>query len=104
MIAVRGLTKSYGAQTAVSNLSFTAPAGKVTGFLGPNGAGTTTTFRCLLGLAGPTSGSALIDGRAYRDLPAPRRHVGAVLESTGFHPTRTGRNHLRVIAPGPRAH
>jgi ABC-2 type transport system ATP-binding protein len=94
---IRALTKAYGGQRAVNELSFTAPAGKVTGFLGPNGAGKTTTFRCLLGLAAPTSGAALIDGRAYRDLTSPRHHVGAVLESTGFHPARTGRNHLRVI-------
>lgn len=98
MIEVRALTKTYGDQRAVNGLSFTAPAGKVTGFLGPNGAGKTTTFRCLLGLAEPTSGAALIDGRAYRELPSPRRQVGAVLESTGFHPARTGRNHLGVIA------
>jgi len=97
MIEVRALTKSYGGQLAVNELSFTAPAGKVTGFLGPNGAGKTTTLRCVLGLAEPTSGAALISGCAYRDLDAPRRHVGAVLESTGFHPARTGRNHLRVI-------
>jgi len=102
LIEVRGLTKTYGDQRAVDELSFTAPAGKVTGFLGPNGAGKTTTFRCLLGLAEPTSGTALIDGRPYRDLASPRRHVGAVLESTGFHPARTGRNHLRVIARAAR--
>jgi ABC-2 type transport system ATP-binding protein len=98
VIEVRALTKAYGAHRAVDRLSFTAPAGKVTGFLGPNGAGKTTTFRCLLGLAEPTAGAAFIDGRAYRDLPAPRRTVGAVLESTGFHPARTGRDHLRVVA------
>ena len=98
MIEIRGLTKLYGGHPAVSDLTFTAPAGMVTGFLGPNGAGKTTTFRCLLGLAEATSGEALIDGRRYRDLAAPRRHVGALLESTGFHPARTGRNHLLVIA------
>ena len=98
MIEIRGLTKLYGGHLAVSDLTFTAPAGMVTGFLGPNGAGKTTTFRCLLGLAEATSGEALIDGRRYRDLAAPRRHVGALLESTGFHPARTGRNHLLVIA------
>lgn len=98
MIDVRALTKTYGAQRAVDELSFTAPAGKVTGFLGPNGAGKTTTFRCLLGLAEPTSGAALIHDRRYRELASPRRHVGAMLESTGFHPGRTGRNHLRVVA------
>jgi ABC-2 type transport system ATP-binding protein len=98
VIEIRGLTKTYGDQRAVDGLSFSAPGGKVTGFLGPNGAGKTTTFRCLLGLAEPSSGAALIDGRRYRDLASPRRRVGAVLESTGFHPARTGRNHLRVIA------
>jgi ABC-2 type transport system ATP-binding protein len=98
VIDVCALTKIYGDQRAVDELSFTAPAGQVTGFLGPNGAGKTTTFRCLLGLAEPTSGVALIDGRPYRELASPRRRVGAVLESTGFHPARTARNHLRVIA------
>jgi ABC-2 type transport system ATP-binding protein len=102
VIEVCGLTKTYGDQRAVDDLSFTAPAGKVTGFLGPNGAGKTTTFRCLLGLAEPTSGTALIDGRRYRELPSPRRRVGAVLESTGFHPARTARNHLRVVARAAR--
>ncbi len=102
MIEVRALTKTYGDQRAVDELSFTAPAGKVTGFLGPNGAGKTTTFRCLLGLAEPSSGEALICGRRYRELPSPRRRVGAVLESAGFHPGRSGRNHLRVIARAGR--
>jgi ABC-2 type transport system ATP-binding protein len=98
VIEVRRLSKVYGQHRAVSELSFTAPTGKVTGLLGPNGAGKTTTFRCLLGLAKETSGEALIDGRRYRDLTSPRRHVGALLESTGFHPARTGRNHAQVIA------
>jgi ABC-2 type transport system ATP-binding protein len=98
VIEVRSLTKRYGDRRAVDDLTFTAPAGRVTGFLGPNGAGKTTTFRCLLGLAEPTSGEALVDGRRYRELAAPRRQVGAVLESTGFHPSRRGRDHLRVLA------
>jgi len=98
VIEVHHLTKAYGAHRAVDELSFTAPAGRVTGFLGPNGAGKTTTFRCLLGLAEPTSGRALIDGHPYRDLGTPRREVGAVLESTGFHPGRSGRDHLRVLS------
>ncbi len=95
MIEVRSLTKTYERRLAVDDLSFTAPPGEVTGFLGPNGAGKTTMFRCLLGLAAPRSGAALIDGRPYRELENPRRQVGAVLESTGFHPAR---NHMRVIA------
>jgi ABC-2 type transport system ATP-binding protein len=97
-ITVAGLTKRYGPVTAVDGLTFTVEPGQVTGFLGPNGAGKTTTLRMLLGLVTPTEGSALIGGRRYADLREPRRAVGAVLEATGFHPGRTGRDHLRVLA------
>jgi ABC-2 type transport system ATP-binding protein len=98
MIEAAGLTKRFGDQVAVDDLSFTAPAGQVTAILGPNGAGKTTTFRMLLGLARPTAGRALVDGRPYAELDRPRQTVGAVLESSGFHPARTGRDHLRVVA------
>jgi ABC-2 type transport system ATP-binding protein len=98
VIEVAGLTKRFGDLAAVDDLSFTAPSGRVTAILGPNGAGKTTTFRVLLGLARPTAGRALIDGRPYVELDRPRESVGAVLESSGFHPARTGRDHLRVIA------
>jgi ABC-2 type transport system ATP-binding protein len=99
-ITVRGLTKRYGTVTAVDALTFDVVPGLVTAFLGPNGAGKTTTLRMLLGLVAPTEGEALIGGRRYADLSNPRRTVGAVLEATGFHPGRTGRDHLRVIAQG----
>src|SRR5207302_192472 len=79
-------------------LSFSVPAGLITGFLGPNGAGKTTTLRVLLGLALPTSGRATIGGRHYRELGSPLRTVGAVLEASNYHPARSGRNHLRVLA------
>jgi ABC-2 type transport system ATP-binding protein len=82
--------------TAVDDLSFEVEPGAVTGFLGPNGAGKTTTLRMLLGLVRPDSGTATIGGRPYRQLPEPAERVGAVLETTGFHPARSGRNHLRV--------
>ncbi len=98
MIEIRDVSKAFGSTRAVEGVSFTAPSGVVTGFLGPNGAGKTTTLRILLGLARPDAGSALIDGVRYSDLVSPRRTVGAVLDSMGFHPGRTGRNHLRVIA------
>ncbi len=98
-ISTRGLTKHFGPVRAVQDLTFDAPAGRITGFLGPNGAGKTTTLRMLLGLVEATSGQALIGGQPYRRLAAPRRVVGAVLESTGFHPGRTARDHLRVLAP-----
>jgi ABC-2 type transport system ATP-binding protein len=98
MIEVTGLTKRFGDQVAVDDLSLTAPAGQVTALLGPNGAGKTTTFRMLLGLARPAVGRALIDGRPYVELDSPRQTVGAVLESSGFHPARTGRAHLHVVA------
>ena len=95
-IDVRGLVKTYGQVRAVDGLDFTVEPGMVTGFLGPNGAGKTTTLRMLLGLVVPDAGAATIGGRRYRDLPAPADQVGAVLEATGFHPARTGRDHLRV--------
>jgi ABC-2 type transport system ATP-binding protein len=97
-IEVEGLSKRFREGVAVEDLSFSARRGAVTGFLGPNGAGKTTTLRMLLGLAAPTAGSATILGRPYADLDHPVRHVGAVLESTGFHPGRRGRDHLRVLA------
>jgi ABC-2 type transport system ATP-binding protein len=97
-IAVRGLTKRFGDVTAVRDLTFDVPAGSVTGFLGPNGAGKSTTLRMVLGLVRPTAGEALVGGRRFADLPQPRRTVGAVLETTGFHPGRRGRDHLRVVA------
>ena len=97
-IGVEGLTKRYGRTTAVDGLSFVARPGRVTGFLGPNGAGETTTLRVLLGLARPDAGRGTFDGSLYRDLPAPLRTVGALLEGGGFHPGRSGRDHLRVQA------
>ena len=101
-VEVRGLTKNFGRTTAVSGMSFTAPAGKVTGFLGPNGSGKTTTLRMVLGLVRPTAGEALIAGVPYRRLAEPRRVVGALLEATGFHPGRRARDHLRVLAAANR--
>jgi ABC-2 type transport system ATP-binding protein len=98
VITIEGLSKRFGEVVAVDGLSFEVDQGTVTGFLGPNGAGKTTTLRMLLGLVTPTVGSARIQGVPYRELAAPLRHVGAVLESSGFHPGRTARNHLRVVA------
>src|SRR5216683_814019 len=107
-VEVRDLTKTFGRVTAVRGTSFTAPAGKVTGFLGPNGSGKTTTLRIVLGLVRADAGSALIGGVPYGRLARPRRTVGAMLEATGFHPGRRARDHLRVLAdaadiPGGRA-
>ncbi|MGY1720810.1 MULTISPECIES: ABC transporter ATP-binding protein [unclassified Blastococcus] len=94
-VEVQGLTKSFGAVRAVSDLGFTVEPGTVTGFLGPNGAGKTTTLRMLLGLVQPDAGTATFNGTPYAGLREPIRTVGAVLE-TAFHPARSGRNHLRV--------
>ena len=91
-IEVRGLTKRFGDITAVDDLSFTVGAGTVTGFLGPNGAGKTTTLRRLLGLIQSDAGTAVINGRPYREV---RNQVGASLEASGFHPGRSARAHLR---------
>ncbi len=98
-IVVEHLTKSFGSGvTAVRDLSFSAAPGKVTGFLGPNGAGKTTTLRCLLGLVTQSAGNATIDGVTYREIENPITVVGASLEASGFHPARTARNHLRMMA------
>ena len=98
MVEVVGLTKTYAGVRAVDDLSFTLDAGQLVGFLGPNGAGKSTTLRLLLGLASPTSGAALVFGRRYAELAEPARRVGAVLEHADFHPQRSGRAHLRVLA------
>ncbi|MHA3684149.1 ABC transporter ATP-binding protein [Leucobacter sp. HY1908] len=94
-IEVSGLTKSFGTVHAVQNLSFTAHPGRVTGFLGPNGSGKTTTLSMLLGLARPDSGTATIGGKRYAELERPALTVGASLEAN-FHPAHTGRAHLDI--------
>ena len=98
MIEVTDLVKRYGDTVAVDHLSFTVRPGHITGFLGPNGAGKSTTMRLILGLDRPTSGRALIDGKPYRDLSDPLRHVGALLEARAVHPGRTAFNHLLYLA------
>ena len=98
VISVQGLSKRFGDLLAVDHLDFQVDPGTVVGFLGPNGAGKTTTLRMLLGLVSPTAGTATIAGRPYRELPDPARRVGAVLEASGFHPGRSARDHLRILA------
>src|SRR5256886_5136618 len=97
MIEVEHLTKRFRSATAVDDVSCSVRRGRITGFLGPNGAGKTTTLRVLPGLALPTSGRASVAGKRYRELDAPPKTVGAVLEASNYHPARTGRNHLRVL-------
>ena len=101
-IEINSLTKRFGDVLAVDDLSFELSSGHVTGFLGPNGAGKTTTLRMLLGLVEPAGGTATFGGVRYRDLPDPIGTVGAVLESSSFHPSRTARSHLRVLAQAGR--
>lgn len=101
-IDIQGLSKSFGAVTAVRDLSFTVQPGTVTGFLGPNGAGKTTTLRMLLGLVRPSEGTATFGGTAYKDLAHPLATVGTALEASSFHPGRSARNHLSVYASAAR--
>jgi ABC-2 type transport system ATP-binding protein len=98
MIELAGLTKVFGRTRAVDGLTCTIEPGMVTGFLGPNGAGKTTTMRMILGLDHPTSGTATIDGKPYRELADPLRQVGALLDAKQCHPNRSVRAHLRWLA------
>ncbi|WP_439692398.1 ABC transporter ATP-binding protein [Curtobacterium sp. SP.BCo] len=98
MIEIQNLTKRYGEKTAVDDVSFTVRPGVVTGFLGPNGAGKSTTMRAVIGLDSPTSGSAVVDGRPYRELRDPLRRVGALLEAKAVHKGRSAHDHLRALA------
>jgi ABC-2 type transport system ATP-binding protein len=98
VINVESLTKRYGAHLAVSDVSFSCAPGTVTGFLGPNGAGKSTTLRAVCGLTLPTSGTATVAGRPYRELPNAGRHVGVLLDAGAQHSGRTGREALTLAA------
>jgi ABC-2 type transport system ATP-binding protein len=98
MIEAQNLVKRYGSTVAVNELSFSIRPGMVTGFLGPNGAGKSTTMRMILGLDAPTQGAVTVDGRSYRDLPAPMREVGALLDAKGLHGGRRAYDHLLCLA------
>src|SRR5579871_3361017 len=97
-IEASGLTKRYGAKTAVNDLSFTVRAGIVTGFLGPNGSGKSTTMRLIVGLDAPDGGDVLVNGRHYRDHAAPLHEVGTLLEARSVHTGRSAYNHLLALA------
>lgn len=98
VITAHSLSKRFGDRLAVSDLSFEVVPGVVTGFLGPNGSGKSTTMRMIMGLDTPTSGTALVNGKAYAELNWPLREVGALLDAKAFHPARTAYNHLRHLA------
>lgn len=97
-IEIRDVCKRFGPTVALDGMSFTVTPGNVTGFVGPNGAGKSTTMRIVLSLDAPDSGTALIGGRRYRDLPHPLRHVGSLLDAAALQPSRTARNHLLWLA------
>ena len=98
MIVAKNLTKYYGEQRAVDELSFTVRPGVVTGFLGPNGSGKSTTMRLILELDAPSSGDVTVNGKHYRDHPAPLHEVGALLEARSVHTGRSAYNHLLALA------
>ena len=97
-IVVEGLTKCFGAVTAVDDLSFAVRAGAVTGFLGPNGAGKTTALKMIVGLARPTAGRALVNGSPVASAASNAGLLGVYIEPCGAHPGRSARNHLRSLA------
>jgi ABC-2 type transport system ATP-binding protein len=98
MIVAEALTKNYGEQRAVDDLSFTVQPGVVTGFLGPNGSGKSTTMRLILELDAPTAGDVTVNGKHYRDHAAPLHEVGALLEARSVHTGRSAYNHLLALA------
>ena len=98
MIEAHGLTKDYGDKRAVDELSFAVRPGIVTGFLGPNGSGKSTTMRLILGLDAPTAGDVRVDGKHYREFPAPLHEVGALLEARSVHTGRSAYYHLLALA------
>ncbi|MFJ8164535.1 ABC transporter ATP-binding protein [Streptomyces sp. NPDC096136] len=102
MIELEGLTKRFGAKTAVDHLGFQVKPGAVTGFLGPNGAGKSTTMRMMLDLDRPTSGTVRIDGRHYRDLKEPLKHIGALLDAKAMHGGRSAHDNLLCLAQSNR--
>ncbi|HEX4908929.1 MAG TPA: ATP-binding cassette domain-containing protein, partial [Actinomycetes bacterium] len=102
MIEATGLTKRYGRTLAVDGLSFQVRPGRVTGFLGPNGAGKSTTMRLILGLDAPTGGGVTVNGKSYRELPAPLWEVGALLDARAVHGGRTAHDHLLWLARSNR--
>ncbi|WP_433556626.1 ABC transporter ATP-binding protein [Pseudonocardia xinjiangensis] len=97
-VTVQGLSKRFGSVVAVDGVTFSVEPGVVTGFLGPNGSGKTTTLRMIVGLITPTTGDARVNGVPFAELSDPARVVGAVLEAQGFHPARTARRHLLACA------
>lgn len=98
MITAEGLSKRYGAKTAVNNISFNVRPGQVTGFLGPNGAGKSTTMRMIVGLDRPSEGSVTVNGKPYAAHKAPLHEVGALLDAKAVHTGRTAQNHLLAMA------
>jgi ABC-2 type transport system ATP-binding protein len=104
-IETHGLTKRFGARTAIDAVDLRVPRGSAFGFLGPNGAGKTTMIRMLLGLTRASGGSMSLLGRP---VPAERaealQRVGAIVEEPRFHPYLSGRENLRIVASARGPH
>ncbi len=98
MITTTALTKRYHQVPVVRDVSLRCEPGTITGFLGANGAGKSTTLRMIVGLARPDRGTATIDGRRFVELPNPTRVVGTLLDPSAMHPGRSGRATLTIAA------
>ena len=98
MIQIDSLVKRHGPRTVLDHVSFESRPGRITAFLGANGAGKSSTLRILLGIDRAQSGSASICGHAYPRLEHPQRTVGAMLDGSGAHRSRRARDHLAWVA------
>ena len=98
MITTTALTKSYKKVPVVRDVSLRCEPGTITGFLGSNGAGKSTTLKMIVGLVRPDRGTATIHGRPFAELPNPTRVVGTLLDASAMHPGRSGRATLTIAA------
>ena len=98
MLEIENLTKTFGTQTVISDISMTLVSGKIYGLVGRNGSGKTMLMKMILGFVSPSSGSIKIEGKVLgKDISMPDR-IGAIIENPGFLPEYSGFKNLKFLA------